>query len=171
LERTFLKRFFGDVPQGEMKTHALGSGVVIEQNGLILTNNHVVEKTTAIRVKLDSGKEYDAKIVGRDPKTDLALIQAKPGVDFPKPVHLGDSDAMRVGDWVAAGGNPFSLGHTVTVGIISAKGRVIGAGPYDDFLQTDAAINPGRGIASFYQTRGDHGVYGSSAKFQGVTRW
>lgn len=151
----FLRRFFGDVPQGELKTHALGSGVVIDEDGLILTNNHVVEKATAIRVKLHSGKEYDAKIVGRDPKTDLALIQTKPDDDFPKPVHLGDSDATRVGDWVAAVGNPFGLGHTVTVGIISAKGRVIGAGPYDDFLQTDAAINPGNSGGPLFNMKGE----------------
>ncbi len=139
----FFKRFFGDMPQGQMKTHALGSGFVISQDGFILTNNHVIEKATEIKVRLHSGKEYDAKIVGADPKTDLALIQAKPDSDFPKPARLGDSDGVRVGDWVMAVGNPFGLGHTVTVGIISAKGRIIGAGPYDDFLQTDAAINPG----------------------------
>lgn len=102
-----------------------------------------IEKATEIKVKLHSGKEYDAKIVGADPKTDLALIQAKPDGDFPKSARLGDSDGVRVRDWVMAVGNPFGLGHTVTVGIISAKGRIIGAGPYDDFLQTDAAINPG----------------------------
>jgi serine protease Do len=137
------KRFFGDMPQGQMKTHALGSGFVISEDGFILTNNHVIEKATEIKIRLQSGKEYDAKIVGADPKTDLALIQAKADSDFPKPARLGDSDSVRVGDWVMAVGNPFGLGHTVTVGIISAKGRIIGAGPYDDFLQTDAAINPG----------------------------
>jgi serine protease Do len=139
----FFKRFFGDMPQGQMKTHALGSGFVISEDGFILTNNHVIEKATEIKIRLQSGKEYDAKIVGADPKTDLALIQAKADSDFPKPARLGDSDSVRVGDWVMAVGNPFGLGHTVTVGIISAKGRIIGAGPYDDFLQTDAAINPG----------------------------
>ena len=148
--------FFGrNAPQGEMKTHALGSGVVIGKNGLIFTNNHVVEKATEIKVKLDNGQEYEAKVVGRDPKTDLALIQAKPDAGFPEPVSLGDSDAMRVGDWVIAVGNPFGLGHTVTEGIISATGRVIGAGPYDDFLQTDAAINPGNSGGPLFNMKGE----------------
>jgi serine protease Do len=140
----FFRHFFGDMPQREMKTHALGSGFVIDAaKGLILTNNHVVAKATEIKVKLDTGRDYTAKILGQDPKTDLALIQVKPDKDFPKALPLGDSQAVRVGDWVMAVGNPFGLGQTVTVGIISAKGRIIGAGPYDDFLQTDAAINPG----------------------------
>ncbi len=140
----FFRRFFGDIPQTEMKTHALGSGFVLDrEKGLILTNNHVVAKASEIKVKLDTGREYKAKILGQDPKTDLALIQVKPDDQFPEPLPLGDSDAVRVGDWVMAVGNPFGLGQTVTVGIISAKGRIIGAGPYDDFLQTDAAINPG----------------------------
>jgi serine protease Do len=150
----FFKRFFGDIPQGEMKTHALGSGFVIDKEGHILTNNHVVEKATEIKVKIQSGKEYDATVVGRDPKTDLALIRAKPDADFPAPALLGDSDAIRDGDWVMAVGNPFGLGHTVTVGIISAKGRVIGAGPYDDFLQTDAAINPGNSGGPLFNMQG-----------------
>jgi serine protease Do len=137
------KKFFENRPQGKMKTHALGSGFIISEDGLILTNNHVVEKATEIKIKLQTGTEYDAKLVGRDPKTDLALIQVKPDKDFPKPEVLGDSDALRVGDRVMAVGNPFGLGHTVTTGIISAKSRILGAGPYDDFLQTDAAINPG----------------------------
>ncbi|ABK16679.1 DegQ family serine endoprotease [Syntrophobacter fumaroxidans] len=139
----FMKRFFGEQPQGQRKGHALGSGFIIDQSGLILTNNHVVEKADEIKIKTLSGKEYDAKVVGRDSKTDIALIKVTPDTDFPKPAQLGNSDAIRVGDWVMAVGNPFALGHTVTAGIISAKGRVIGAGPYDDFLQTDAAINPG----------------------------
>jgi serine protease Do len=137
------KEFFGNNPHGKMKTHALGSGFVISPEGLIITNNHVVEKATEIKIKLQNDKEYDAKLVGRDPKTDLALIRVTPDKDFPKPAALGDSDALRVGDQVMAVGNPFGLGHTVTTGIISAKSRVLGAGPYDDFLQTDAAINPG----------------------------
>ena len=154
----FFKHFFGDMPKGGMKTHALGSGFVISEDGLILTNNHVVEKATEIKVKLESGregKEYDAKVIGRDPKTDLALIQINPDADFPKSVHLGDSDAIRVGDWVMAVGNPFGLGQTVTTGIISAKGRIIGAGPYDDFLQTDAAINPGNSGGPLFNMNGE----------------
>ena len=154
----FFKHFFGDTPKGGMKTHALGSGFVISEDGLILTNNHVIEKATEIKVKLESGnedKEYDAKVIGRDPKTDLALIRVKPDTNFPKPVHLGDSDAIRVGDWVMAVGNPFGLGQTVTTGIISAKGRIIGAGPYDDFLQTDAAINPGNSGGPLFDMKGE----------------
>jgi serine protease Do len=151
----FFKHFFGDMPKGGMKTHALGSGFVISEDGLILTNNHVVEKATEIKVKIESGKEYDAKVVGQDPKTDLALIRVKPDANFPKPVHLGDSDAIRVGDWVMAVGNPFGLGQTVTTGIISAKGRIIGAGPYDDFLQTDAAINPGNSGGPLFDMKGE----------------
>jgi serine protease Do len=151
----FFKHFFGDMPKGGMKTHALGSGFVISEDGLILTNNHVIEKATEIKVKIESGKEYDAKVVGQDPKTDLALIRVKPDANFPKPVHLGDSDAIRVGDWVMAVGNPFGLGQTVTTGIISAKGRIIGAGPYDDFLQTDAAINPGNSGGPLFDMKGE----------------
>jgi len=148
------KEFFGNKPHGKMKTHALGSGFVISEKGLILTNNHVVEKATEIKIKLENGKEFDAKLIGRDPKTDLALIQVAPDKDFPAPVVLGDSDAMRVGDWVMAVGNPFGLGHTVTTGIISAKSRILGAGPYDDFLQTDAAINPGNSGGPLFNMQG-----------------
>ncbi len=148
------KEFFGNKPHGNMKTHALGSGFVISAEGLIMTNNHVVEKATEIKIKLETGKEYDAKLVGRDPKTDLAIIQVTPDKDFPKPAVLGDSDAMRVGDWVMAVGNPFGLGHTVTTGIISAKSRILGAGPYDDFLQTDAAINPGNSGGPLFNMKG-----------------
>ena len=148
------KEFFGNKPHGKMETHALGSGFVISADGMILTNNHVVEKATEIKIKLENDKEYDAKLVGRDPKTDLALIQVTPDKDFPAPAALGDSDAMRVGDWVMAVGNPFGLGHTVTTGIISAKSRILGAGPYDDFLQTDAAINPGNSGGPLFNMQG-----------------
>jgi serine protease Do len=148
------KQFFGNQPHGKMETHALGSGFVISKEGLIITNNHVVEKASEIKVKSHSGKEYDAKLVGKDPKTDLALIQVEPDKDFPAPAVLGDSDAMRVGDLVMAVGNPFGLGHTVTTGIISAKSRVLGAGPYDDFLQTDAAINPGNSGGPLFNMNG-----------------
>jgi len=151
----FFRRFFGDMPQGQWKTHALGSGFVISQDGFILTNNHVIEKATEIKIRLHSGKEYDARIVGADPQTDLALIKAKPDSDFPGPARMDDSGAIQVGDWVMAVGNPFGLGHTVTVGIISAKGRIIGAGPYDDFLQTDAAINPGNSGGPLFNMKGE----------------
>lgn len=150
----FYKRFFGQDNQKEFKTHSLGSGFVIDQEGYILTNNHVVEKATEIKIKLADGKEYDAKTIGRDSKTDLALIKVKPDKDFPKPVPLGDSEAIKVGDWLMAVGNPFGLGNSVTLGILSAKGRVIGAGPYDDFLQTDAAINPGNSGGPVFDMNG-----------------
>ncbi len=146
--------FFGQKPH-KMETHSLGSGFVISKDGLILTNNHVIEKATEIKVVLENEKEYEAKIIGRDPKTDLALIQVQPKSDFPEPVVLGDSGAMQVGDWVMAVGNPFGLGHTVTTGIISATSRVIGAGPYDDFLQTDAAINPGNSGGPLFNMAGE----------------
>ena len=124
-------------------------------DGLILTNNHVVEKADEISIKTADGKEYPAKVVGRDPKTDIALIQIKADGSVPKAARLGDSEAIRVGDWVIAVGNPFGLGNTVTAGIISAKGRVIGAGQYDDFLQTDAAINPGNSGGPLFNMNGE----------------
>jgi len=153
----FFKKFFRNDPERERKSHSLGSGVVISSEGIILTNNHVVEKADEIKIKLQNEKEYDAKVVGRDAKTDLALIKitSKPDKDFPKPARLGDSNTVRVGDWVMAVGNPFGLDHTVTVGIISAKGRFIGAGPYDDFLQTDAAINPGNSGGPLFNMEGE----------------
>jgi serine protease Do len=151
----FYRRFFGDNPQAPMKTRALGSGFVIDQDGLILTNNHVVEKADEIKIKTDVGKEYDAKVVARDPKTDLALIQVTADAGFPKPAQLGDSNTLRVGDWIMASGNPFGLGHTITAGIVSAKGRIIGAGPYDDFIQTDAAINPGNSGGPLFNMQGE----------------
>ncbi len=138
----FFKKFFGGQMPREFKQRSLGSGFIIDPEGYILTNNHVVAKADKIVVKLESGKEYKAKIVGTDPKTDVALIKIKANKPL-KAVNLGDSGKIRVGDWVIAIGNPFGLSHTVTAGIISAKGRVIGSGPYDDFLQTDASINPG----------------------------
>lgn len=147
--------FFGMPPQRERKAHALGSGFIIDREGLILTNNHVIEKAQEIKVRIESGREYDATVVGRDPKTDLALVRIKPDDQIPAPVSLGDSDKVRVGDWVMAVGNPFGLGHTVTVGIIGAKQRIIGAGPYDDFLQTDAAINPGNSGGPLFDMNGE----------------
>jgi serine protease Do len=136
----FFERFFG-VPQGTFKSKSLGTGFIVSKDGYILTNNHVVDRADEITVKLYNQKEYKAKIVGRDKDTDLAIIKINAG--NLRPAALGDSDAINVGDWVIAVGSPFGLEQTVTQGIISAKGRIIGAGPYDDFLQTDAAINPG----------------------------
>jgi serine protease Do len=138
----FFDRFFGDIPQREFKQRSLGSGFVISNDGYIFTNNHVVEKADKILVKLSDNREYEAKIIGTDTKTDIALIKIKPSNSLPV-VEIGDSDQVKVGEWVIAIGNPFGLEQTVTAGIVSAKGRVIGAGPYDNFIQTDASINPG----------------------------
>jgi serine protease Do len=119
-----------------------GSGFIIQADGIVLTNNHVVANAREITVTLSDGRQLQAEVRGRDPKTDLAVL----AVDAPEPLPvatLGDSDAVSVGDWVIAIGNPFGLENTVTAGIVSAKGRAIGAGPYDEFIQTDAPINPG----------------------------
>ncbi|MCJ7500399.1 DegQ family serine endoprotease [bacterium] len=137
----FLRRF-APGPQRPQKNNSLGSGFIINKEGYILTNNHVVDGADEIVVTLKEGDEYPAKIIGKDPKTDLALIKIEPKNGLPV-IQLGDSDRTRVGDWVLAIGNPFGLGHTVTAGIVSAKGRALGTGPYDDFIQTDTAINPG----------------------------
>jgi serine protease Do len=150
----FFRRFFGDQHPREFRQKSLGSGFIIDKDGYIITNNHVVEKAEQIKVKLSDGKEYDAKVIGTDPKTDLALIKIKAGGGLPV-VRLGDSDKLEVGEWVVAIGNPFGLEQTVTAGIISAKGRVIGAGPYDDFLQTDASINPGNSGGPLFDLKGD----------------
>jgi serine protease Do len=149
----FFEHFFGDSPQREFKQKSLGSGFIISHDGYIFTNNHVVEQADKILVKLSNGKEYDAKVIGKDAKTDLALIKIKP-VDSLPVADTGDSDKLRVGDWVMAIGNPFGLEQTVTVGIVSAKGRVIGAGPYDNFIQTDASINPGNSGGPLFNMEG-----------------
>ena len=149
----FFERFFGDIPQHEFKQRSLGSGFIISNDGYIITNNHVVEQTDKILVKVSDGKEYEAKIIGTDAKTDIALIKIKPDNSLPF-VEIGDSDAVRVGEWVIAIGNPFGLEQTVTAGIISAKGRVIGAGAYDNFIQTDASINPGNSGGPLFNMAG-----------------
>jgi serine protease Do len=128
--------------QQEFKVPSLGSGFVISSDGYILTNNHVVDGVDEIKVHFSDSSVRDAKIIGQDPKTDLALIQVADAKDL-KSLPLGDSDAILPGDFVVAIGNPFGLDHTVTMGIVSAKGRELGQGPYDDYIQTDAAINPG----------------------------
>ncbi len=131
-----------------------GSGVIISSDGAILTNNHVVEDANTIRVKLSDGRELGAKVVGSDSSTDLALIQLEDATDLPV-AHLGDSDRLSVGDWVMAIGNPYGLEATVTVGVLSGKGRTIGASDYDDFLQTDASINPGNSGGPLFNTKGE----------------
>ena len=149
----FFERFFGDIPQREFKQRSLGSGFIISHDGYIFTNNHVVEQADKILVKLSTGKEYEAKVIGKDAKTDLALIKIKQSESLPV-AEIGDSDKLRVGDWVLAIGNPFGLEQTVTAGIVSAKGRVIGAGPYDNFIQTDASINPGNSGGPLFNMEG-----------------
>jgi len=136
----FFGPFGGNRP--ERKQQGVGSGFIISKEGYILTNNHVVEGADQIKVKLAGGKELNGRIIGRDPKTDLALVKIDGASDL-QPLKLGDSDALKVGNWVVAVGSPFGLEQTVTAGIVSAKGRVIGSGPYDNFIQTDASINPG----------------------------
>jgi serine protease Do len=138
----FFNKFFNQNPQRQFKQRSLGSGFIIEKDGYIVTNNHVVEGADKIKVILKDQKEFDAEVVGRDEKTDLALIKINSGNSLPV-VKIGDSDALKVGQWVLAIGSPFGLEQTITAGIVSAKGRVIGSGPYDDFIQTDASINPG----------------------------
>ncbi|HAJ27136.1 MAG TPA: peptidase [Syntrophus sp. (in: bacteria)] len=149
----FFDRFFGDAPRREFKQQSLGSGFIISSDGYIFTNNHVVEHADKIIVKLSDGREYEAKIIGKDAKTDIALIKIKPNENLPV-AEIGDSDKLRVGDWVLAIGNPFGLEQTVTAGIVSAKGRVIGAGPYDNFIQTDASINPGNSGGPLFNMEG-----------------
>ena len=152
----FMRRFFQEMPQSRRPytQQGSGSGVVISNDGHILTNNHVIEGAKDITVTLADGHEYPADIVGRDAKTDLAILQI--ASDTPLTVAtLGNSKALRVGDWVLAIGNPFGLSHTVTSGIVSAKGRIIGAGPYDDFIQTDASINPGNSGGPLFNMHGE----------------
>ena len=152
--RDFFDRFFGQDQQKDFKQRSLGSGFIIDQQGYIVTNNHVVEGADEIKVLLRDKKEFDAKLVGRDPNTDIALIQIQGGRNFPI-ARIGDSDSLKVGEWVVAIGNPFGLQHTVTAGIVSAKGRVLGSGPYDDFIQTDASINPGNSGGPLINMKGE----------------
>jgi len=137
----FFRHFMPQMPRS-YKQRSLGSGVIIGKDGYIVTNAHVVKDADKVVIKLEDQREFDAKVVGIDEKTDVALlkIQAPDALPF---ATLGNSDSIQVGDWVVAIGNPFGLSETVTAGIVSAKGRVIGEGPYDDFIQTDASINPG----------------------------
>jgi serine protease Do len=153
----FFKRFGpdGDAPEGPApQSTSLGSGFIIDPAGYIVTNNHVVSGADEVKVVTQEDHEFTAKIVGTDPKTDLALLKVEAGGNLPA-VKWGNSDQMRIGDWVLAIGNPFGLGGTVTAGIISARARDIGAGPYDDFLQTDAAINRGNSGGPMFNMAGE----------------
>lgn len=134
---------------------SLGSGFIIDaKKGLIVTNNHVIRDADKVRVTLHDDTTLEAKVLGADEKTDLAVLQVKPS-DSMREVHFGDSDKMRVGDWVLAIGNPFGLGGTVTSGIISARQRDINSGPYDDFIQTDASINRGNSGGPMFNLKGE----------------
>jgi len=151
----FWRRFFGGpAPRGPQRQRSLGSGFIIDGDGSILTNNHVVENASKIVVKLSDDQEYEAKVIGRDPKTDIAIIRINAKTNLPT-ASFGDSDKLEVGEWVMAIGNPFGLDSTVTSGIVSAKGRHIGQGPYDNFIQTDASINPGNSGGPLINLRGE----------------
>ena len=151
----FWRRFFGGpIPRGPQRQKSLGSGFIIDRDGSILTNNHVVENAEKIVVRLADEREFEAKVIGKDSKTDIAVIKIDARGNFPVP-PLGDSDQLEVGEWVMAIGNPFGLDNTVTAGIVSAKGRHIGAGPYDNFIQTDASINPGNSGGPLINLRGE----------------
>jgi serine protease Do len=154
----FFDEFFkGDGGEGSNQgqtVNSLGSGFVIDPSGFIATNNHVIEGADDIEVNFANGSKLKAKLVGTDPKTDLALLKVEPKAPL-KAVPFGDSRTMRIGDWVMAIGNPFGLGGSVTVGIISARGRNINAGPYDNFIQTDAAINRGNSGGPLFNMKGE----------------
>jgi len=146
-------KYFEGTPRPEMKQRSLGSGFIISEDGYIMTNNHVIEGADEIKVILDNDKRYDAKLIGRDAKTDIALIKIEEkDLAF---APLGDSSVLQVGDWVMAIGNPFGLSHTVTAGIVSAIGRIIGSGPYDNFIQTDASINFGNSGGPLINMKGE----------------
>ncbi len=156
----FFKQFGGRVPGmpdagkgAQSEFQAVGSGFIISADGYVVTNNHVVEKATEIGVIMNDGSRYEATVKGRDPKTDLALLKIKTDAALPF-VKLGDSNSVRVGEWVVAVGNPFGLGGTVTAGILSARGRDINSGPYDDYLQIDAPINRGNSGGPLFNNRG-----------------
>ncbi len=151
-----MERFFSPFPNQQpqsRKEKSLGSGFIITKDGYIVTNNHVIQDADQIKVILHDDKEYDADIIGTDPMTDLALIK----IDAKKlaPLKFGSSSNAKVGSWVVAIGSPFGLEQTVTAGIISAKGRIIGSGPYDDFIQTDASINPGNSGGPLLNLKGE----------------
>ena len=152
----FFEEFFRDrrMPQRKHKVSSLGSGFVIDPNGIIITNNHVIEEADEITVNFSDGSKYKAKILGRDPKTDIAVlkVEAKKPLPF---VPMGDSKKVRVGDWAIAIGNPFGLGGSLSAGIISAVNRDINSGPYDSFIQTDAAINRGNSGGPLFNMDGE----------------
>lgn len=141
-------------PPDDRTVNSMGSGFIIDATGLIVTNNHVVEGADTIQVHMQDGTIMKAELVGRDPKTDLAVIRVKPDKALPT-VGFGDSDKLRIGEWVTAIGNPFGLGGSVSLGIVSARNRDINAGPYDDYIQTDAAINKGNSGGPLFNLNGE----------------
>ena len=169
----FMRRFFGEMPDGrEYKQEGLGSGVITSKEGYILTNNHVVANADKITVTLSDKREFEAEVVGTDPKSDVAVI--KINADNLPVARLGDSETLEVGDWVIAIGQPFGLSQTVTAGIISAEGRSnIGINDYEDFIQTDAAINPGNSGGPLVNINGEviginTAIFSRSGGYQGI---
>jgi len=167
--------FFGPPEQqGEQREHGMGSGVIISADGTIVTNNHVVSDSSEIKVTTYDKREFDATVVGTDPKSDMAVIKIKGPVSGLKPIEFGDSSRLRLGDVVLAIGNPFGVGQTVTMGIVSAKGRAdLGIVDYEDFIQTDAAINPGNSGGALVNMEGqlvgvNTAILSRSGGYQGI---
>jgi serine protease Do len=156
--KDFFDQFFGPRapgPRGEFRQPGLGSGVIIDKRGYVLTNFHVIKGADEVLVRLSSKREYRGRIVGTDPKTDLAIVRFDPDGEVPV-ATLGNSDALRVGEWAIAIGNPFGLDQTVTVGVVSATGRAdVGIASYENFIQTDASINPGNSGGPLLNLRGE----------------
>ncbi len=157
----FFEEFFKNRKQGDgqnnhplRRVNSLGSGFIIDPSGIVVTNNHVISDADEVNVILNDGTKLKAEIIGRDQKTDLALLRVKPEKPL-KSVQFGDSDKLRLGEWVIAIGNPFSLGGTVTAGIVSARNRDINSGPYDNYIQTDAAINRGNSGGPLFNLNGE----------------
>ena len=171
----FFHHFFGDQPEGQNKrvAQSLGSGVIVDASGLVVTNHHVIEGMTEVKVALSDKREYEAEIVLRDKRTDLAVLRLK-GADNLAPLALGDSDALEVGDFVIAIGNPFGVGQSVTQGIVSALARTqVGVNDYGFFIQTDAAINPGNSGGALVDTWGrlvgvNSAIYSRSGGSMGI---
>ncbi len=149
-----MERFNRGLSEGGAQITSLGSGFIVSADGVVVTNNHVIEAADAIEVILPNGQRFEAVIVGRDPATDVAVLRVQSGQPLPY-VHFGDSDSARVGDIVLAIGNPFGLGGSLSVGVVSARNRNIDAGRYDDFIQTDAAINRGNSGGPLFNTAGE----------------
>ena len=173
----FFREFFGqryrEVPR-ERREQSLGSGVIVSKDGVVLTNNHVIDQADIIKVTLADGREFDAEVVGKDPDTDIAVLRLKGKPENLHPLGFGDSSSLRLGDIVLAIGNPFGVGQTVTMGIVSAKGRAdVGIVDYEDFIQTDAAINPGNSGGALVDANGrlvgiNTAILSRSGGYQGI---